>query len=157
MYDYELFPQKAWYYCFSCPNFITDPFFIASVRHTHGGNSSRRLPVRFLIFDHMNSLKCLSPGQRFLNECDSIFIASSHSYEDVSLIQVKSWLKSLPQGPLPIYAIGPLLPSGYGRHFMESSELEKSNVERDIEVFLKEMQSKHGEKSVIFVGLFPYY
>ena len=41
---------------------------------------------------------------------------------------------------------------------MESSESEKSTkVERNVEVFLKEMQSKHGEKSVIFVGLFASY
>ena len=90
-------------------------------------------------------------NKRFLNECDAALISSSHLYEDASMAQLKSWLKSLPQNP-PVYAIGPLLPPGYGRHSMESSESEKNQVERDVEGFLTEMQSKYGEKSVIFVG-----
>ena len=96
-------------------------------------------------------LSC-SLDDRFLNECDSVLIASSHSYEEASLIQVKSWLKSLPQNP-SVYAIGPLLPSRYGRHSVEGSE-SKGQVESDVQAFLKEMQSKYGENSVVFVG-FP--
>jgi len=68
---------------------------------------------------------------------------------------MKSWFKSLPQNP-HVYAIGPLLPPGYGRHSVKSSELEKGQVERDIEVFLKEMQFKHGERSVVFVSVLHY-
>ena len=113
--------------------------------------------MRLLIFDHINLQTCLSPDKIFFNECDAVLSASLHSYEDASLIEMKSWYKSLPQGPLPIYAIGPLLRPGYGRHPVESSESGKGKVERDIEVFLKEMQSKHGERSVVFVGLLPYY
>jgi hypothetical protein len=71
------------------------------------------------------------------------------------LIQLKSWFRSLPQDPLPVYVIGPLLPPGYGRHSLESSESEKNQVERDLEVFLQEAQSKYGEESIIFVGFFP--
>ena len=68
---------------------------------------------------------------------------------------MKSWFKSLPQDPLPIYPIGPLLPPGYGH--VGSSESETSQVELDVQAFLKEMQSKYGERSVVFVGLFPYH
>ena len=39
---------------------------------------------------------------------------------------------------------------------MERSGLEKNQVEKDLDIFLREMQSKYGEKSVIFVGFFPY-
>jgi len=57
----------------------------------------------------------------------------------------------------PIYSIGPLLPPGYSRHPLESSKLKKGQMERDVQVFLNEMQAQHGERSVIFVGLFPYH
>jgi len=91
---------------------------------------------------------------RFLNQCDAVLVGSSHSYEGDSLVEIKSWLKTLRQDPLPVYPVGPLLPPGYGRNSKESSESEKNQVERDIEGFLTEMQSKYGEKSVIFVGFF---
>jgi len=81
-------------------------------------------------------------------------MASSHSYEDASLVQMKSWFKTLPQNPLPIYPIGPLLPPGYGRLSEESSGSKNGQVERDLQPFLKEMQAKHGDRSVVFVG-FP--
>ena len=66
----------------------------------------------------------------------------------ISLIQMEEWLKSLPQDPLPLYAIGPL---GYGRPFVENSALEQSPVEKGVQIFLKKMQATHGEKSVVFV------
>ncbi|KIM38975.1 glycosyltransferase family 1 protein [Hebeloma cylindrosporum] len=88
---------------------------------------------------------------QFLNECDGALIASSHSYEDASLTQMKSWLQSLPRNP-PLYALGPLLPPGCGRHSAGSSDLKKIQVEREIEAFLTEMQAKHGERSVVFIA-----
>ncbi|KIM47391.1 glycosyltransferase family 1 protein [Hebeloma cylindrosporum] len=90
-------------------------------------------------------------GIQILNECDAVLIATSHSYEEASLIQVKSWFKSLPQDP-PLYAIGPLLPPGYGRRSVESPESKTNQVERDLQAFLKEMQSKYGERSVVFIS-----
>ena len=58
---------------------------------------------------------------------------------------------------LPIYSIGPLLPPGYSRHSLESSESEstKGQMERDVQVFLNEMQAQYGKRSVILVGPFP--
>jgi hypothetical protein len=96
-----------------------------------------------------------SPDKRFLNECDGALIASSHSFEDASLIQMKEWLRTFPRNP-PLYPLGPLLPPGCGRHSVESSESEKIQVERDIKAFLKDMQAKYGEKSVVYVGFFPF-
>jgi len=57
---------------------------------------------------------------------------------------------------LPIYSIGPLLPPGFSRHSLESSESEskKGQMERDVQEFLNKMQAQYGERSVIFVGLF---
>ena len=69
---------------------------------------------------------------------------------------MKSWLKSLPREP-PLYPIGPLLPPGCGRHSVESLEPEKRQVEKDIQEFLQGMQTKHGEKSVVFVGFFAFH
>jgi len=102
----------------------------------------------------LTDLPC-SLGKRFLNECDGALIASSHSYEDASLIQMKEWLKTLPRNP-PLYPLGPLLPPGCGRHSVESLESEKIQVERNIKAFLNEMQAKRGEKSVVFVAFFPF-
>jgi hypothetical protein len=101
----------------------------------------------------LTNLPCPS-NERFLNECDAVLITTSHSYEEVSLTQMKSWFKSFRQDPLPVYAVGPILPPGYGRHATDSSESEKS---QDVRVFLEEMQTKHGERSVVFVGFFPLY
>ena len=78
---------------------------------------------------------------------------SSHSWEHASLIQMEEWLKSL-RNPLPLYVVGPILPPGYGRPFVENSASEQSQGERDVQVFLKEMQANYGEGSVIFVGFF---
>jgi len=63
-------------------------------------------------------------------------------------------LKSL-QNPLPLYVVGPILPPGYGRSSVEDSGSEQSQGEKDVQVFLQEMQSNYGEKSVVFVGFFP--
>jgi len=103
---------------------------------------------------HLLALPC-PLNKRFLNECDAALISSSHIYEDTSLTSLISWFKSLPQNP-PVYAIGPLLPPGFGCHSIECSGLEKNQVEKDLNIFLKEMQPKYGEKSVIFVSFFPY-
>ncbi|KIM38978.1 glycosyltransferase family 1 protein [Hebeloma cylindrosporum] len=89
---------------------------------------------------------------QFVEECDGVLIPSSHSYEDASLNQMKSWFKTLPQNPLPLFAVGPLLPPGYGRHSIERPESEKSRGERDVQAFLEEMQAKHGERSVVFIS-----
>jgi hypothetical protein len=65
---------------------------------------------------------------------------------------MEEWLKSLPQVSLPLYVVGPLLPPGYGRPSVENSASEQCQEERDVQVFLKDMQANYGEKSVVFVG-----
>ena len=99
--------------------------------------------------EHVYLLAC----KRFLNECDGVLMPSSHSWEHASLIQMEEWLKSL-QNPLPLYVIGPLLPPGYGHTSVENSGPEQSQGERDVQVFLKEMQANYGERSVVFVDFF---
>ena len=90
-----------------------------------------------------------------LNECDGVLMPSSHSWEHASLIQMEEWLKSLPQGSMPLYVVGPLLRPGYGRPSVENSASEQSQGEKDIQVFLKEMQANYGERSVVYVGFSP--
>ncbi|KIM47390.1 glycosyltransferase family 1 protein [Hebeloma cylindrosporum] len=98
----------------------------------------------------------LRSGAKYIfNECDGVLITSSHSYEGSSLIHMKSWFKSMPQEPLPVYAVGPLLPPGYGR--IQSTENSESEKSRDVQIFLKEMQAKHGERSVIFISFGTVY
>ena len=99
--------------------------------------------------EHVYLLAC----KRFLNECDGVLMPSSHSWEHASLIQMEEWLKSL-QNPLPLYVIGPLLPPGHGHSSVENSGPEQSQGERDVQVFLKEMQANYGERSVVFVDFF---
>ena len=91
--------------------------------------------------------------KRFLNECDGVLIQSSHSWERASLIQMEEWLKSL-QNPLPLYVIGPLLTPGYGHSSAVNSASEQSQGEKDVQVFLNEMQANYGEGSVVFVNFF---
>ena len=110
-----------------------------------------RSVVQCVLFSARYLNMYLLSSKRFLNGCDGALIASSHSYEGAALIQIEEWFKSLPQNPLPLYSIGPLLPPGYGRPSVQNSASEKSQGE-DVQVFLKEMQAKKGEKSVVFVG-----
>ena len=134
--------------------FIIDPF-VESIRLTPGARNSRGIPVR-LFHGWCLNVCTYGPGlsSGFLHECDAILITTSHSYEDTSLIQMKLWFKSFPQDP-PVYAIGPLLPPGCSCHSVKSLTLEKSQLENDVQAFLEEMQSTHGERSVVFVSLFP--
>jgi hypothetical protein len=66
-------------------------------------------------------------------------------------------MKSHFKSRLPIYSIGPLLPPGYSRHPVESSESKNGQMERDVQVFLNGMQTKYGESSVVFVGFCSYH
>ena len=106
--------------------------------------------VACTILEYVYLLTC----KRFLNECDGVLMPSSHSWEHTSLIQMEEWLKSLHQETLPLYVIGPLLHPGYGRPSVEDSVSEQSQGERDVQVFLKEMQANYGERSVFFVYSF---
>ena len=103
------------------------------------------------ILEHVYLLTCKS----LLNECDGVLMPSSHSWEHASLIQMEEWLKSLPQGSVPLYVVGPLLRPGYGRPSVENSASEQSQGEKDMQVFLKEMQANYGERSVVYVGFSP--
>ncbi|KIM47087.1 glycosyltransferase family 1 protein [Hebeloma cylindrosporum] len=90
-------------------------------------------------------------GFQFFDQCDAALIASSYSYEGAALGQMKSHFKSR----LPIYCVGPLLPSGYGRpSVVERSESNNLNsrVESDVQVFLNEMRDKYGKRSVVFIS-----
>jgi len=68
---------------------------------------------------------------------------------------MEEWLKSLPQGSLPFYVVGPLLRPGYGRPSVENLASEQSQGERDVQVFLKKMQANYGERSVVYVSFSP--
>ncbi|KAJ7474291.1 UDP-Glycosyltransferase/glycogen phosphorylase, partial [Mycena latifolia] len=64
-----------------------------------------------------------------------------------SLVAFETWMKQTLHKP--VYAVGPLLPPGYGVGQMLSS-----SAPRDVEIitFLNSMGSKYGDKSVLFIS-----
>ena len=62
---------------------------------------------------------------------------------------MKKWFSDMQK---EVYALGPLLPSGYGIESQNLNGEEGASV--DIEIFLGEMLVQHGKGSVFFVRLF---
>jgi hypothetical protein len=85
-----------------------------------------------------------------LPECDATIINSSYAYEPVSLDAMKQWISDMQKD---FYALGPLLPHGYG---IETQNGEKG-ASVDIETFLGEMLVQHGKRSVFFVRFFRLF
>ena len=63
---------------------------------------------------------------------------------------MKQWFADMQK---EVYALGPLLPSGYG---IETQKGE-AGASVDIETFLEEMLVQHGKGSVFFVRFFSFF
>jgi len=70
-------------------------------------------------------------------------MASSYAFESESLQAMKSWFADWNK---ELFAVGPLLPSGYG--FTKQSSRGATEIENFMDRALKE----YGEKSVVFVS-----
>ncbi|KAF8204107.1 UDP-Glycosyltransferase/glycogen phosphorylase [Pholiota molesta] len=91
----------------------------------------------------------LSPLARaahvFFKQSDGVIIATSETYEHAESVEAfRSWFAGWGK---PAYAVGPLLPIGYG------STSVSSRGDTAVEVFLEKSLQKHGEKSVLFISL----
>ena len=83
-------------------------------------------------------------------ECDAAIVTASYAYESVSLDALKQCFSEMRK---EVYALGPLLPLGYGTKTQNGEE----GTSVDIETFLGEMLIKHGERSVFFVRFFLFF
>ncbi|KAF7342304.1 Glycosyltransferase family 1 protein [Mycena venus] len=85
-----------------------------------------------------------------IRACDGIFLNTLPVYDGESLVAFEDWMKkSLNKS---VYPVGPLLPPGYGGEQVDIRPT--SNGPRDLEVksFLDSMESKYGNKSVLFIS-----
>ncbi|KAF7342305.1 Glycosyltransferase family 1 protein [Mycena venus] len=82
-----------------------------------------------------------------LMACDGIFLNTLPAYDGESLIAFKDWVRqSLKK---PVYAVGPLLPPGYGKEQISTSD---SPQDVELKSFLDAMRSKYGDKSALFIS-----
>lgn len=79
-----------------------------------------------------------------LTECNGIFVGTAPAYDGETLVALQNWATHTLHKQL--YALGPLLPPGYGAP--------TSIAPRDIEMkaFLEAMETKFGENSVLLVS-----
>jgi hypothetical protein len=81
---------------------------------------------------------------RFFKESEGVIIATSDEYENpVSVTSMRSWLAAWGK---TTYAVGPLMPIGYGSNSVSS------RGDTVVEKFLEKSLQKYGEKSVLFVS-----
>ncbi|KAJ6554853.1 hypothetical protein B0H19DRAFT_1294882 [Mycena capillaripes] len=79
--------------------------------------------------------------------CDGIFSGTAPAYDGKSLVAFEAWVRETLHKS--IYAVGPLLPPGYG-----AEQTPTSNNPRDagVKSFLEAMRSKFGNKSMLFIS-----
>ncbi|KAJ7197806.1 UDP-Glycosyltransferase/glycogen phosphorylase [Mycena pura] len=87
-------------------------------------------------------------GRELFMQADGVFLASAPAYDGETFAALERWMnKDLKK---PIYAVGPLLPFGYGSGQMQVSSTDPREIE--IATFLETMRSKYGDKSVLFIS-----
>lgn len=80
-----------------------------------------------------------------MTECDGEIVAAAYAFENELLTALKSCLKK------ETYVVGPLLPSSYG------APAQSSRGADDIQAFLDEKVTSHGENSVLLVRLSNFF
>ncbi|KAF8518320.1 UDP-Glycosyltransferase/glycogen phosphorylase [Gautieria morchelliformis] len=95
---------------------------------------------------------------RFACECDGFVSVSSAAYEPKSLEAMRAWLGETNR---PVYAIGPLIPPGFGdtglSDVAKQMEFASSNNGDEFDTFLENQLKSHGERSVIYVSFGSYW
>ncbi|KAF8194683.1 hypothetical protein BJ912DRAFT_1087311 [Pholiota molesta] len=80
----------------------------------------------------------------FFKESDGIIITTSDEYENpLSVASMRSWLSAWGK---TTYAIGPLMPIGYGSNSISN------RGDTAVETFLEKSLQKYGEKSILFIS-----
>lgn len=82
-----------------------------------------------------------------MEACDGIVLATPECYEPEAIAALRDWLAETSR---PIYAIGPLIPSGAQAAAFE--KLQSSDAAK-VESFLDAKLASHGEHSVLYVSL----
>jgi hypothetical protein len=89
----------------------------------------------------------------FTRECDGFVSVSSAAYDQKSLVAVRAWLGETNR---PVYAIGPLIPPGFGDNQLSDTakqmEIDSSANGGEFQTFLDKALTTHGTHSLIFVG-----
>ena len=93
------------------------------------------------------------PFYSFARDCDGFVSVSNAAYEPESLDAMRSWLAETNR---PLYAIGPLIPTGYGDASGLSSvakqmEIDSSTNGGEVQNFLDMTLKRYGEYSLIYV------
>ncbi|KAK7042088.1 glycosyltransferase family 1 protein [Favolaschia claudopus] len=83
-----------------------------------------------------------------LAACDGVFVNTTPAYDGASLSAFRSWAKQ--NQNKRTYAIGPLLPPGYGTGNSMAGMADPKNTA--VHSFLDAMASKHGVQSVLFIS-----
>ncbi|KAJ6550059.1 hypothetical protein B0H19DRAFT_1160311 [Mycena capillaripes] len=87
-------------------------------------------------------------GVDMLKACDGVFVACAPASDGEGLVAFEAWVRDTLHKPL--YAVGPLLPLGYGGE--QSSSSPKTPRAEEMKLFLDSMGSKYGDKSVLFIS-----
>ncbi|KAF8459776.1 UDP-Glycosyltransferase/glycogen phosphorylase [Gautieria morchelliformis] len=99
-----------------------------------------------------------SAAYRFACECDGFVSVSSAAYEPKSLEAMRTWLGETNR---PVYAIGPLIPPGFGdtglSDVAKRMEFASSNNGDESNTFLENQLKSHGERSIIYVSFGSYW
>jgi hypothetical protein len=89
----------------------------------------------------------------FARECDGFLSISSAAYDQKALEAVRAWLRETNR---PVYAIGPLIPPGFGDNQLSDTakqmEIDSSANGREFQAFLDKTLTTHGKHSLIFVS-----
>ncbi|KAK6988581.1 glycosyltransferase family 1 protein [Favolaschia claudopus] len=83
-----------------------------------------------------------------LAACDGVFVNTTPAYDGASLTAFRNWAQQ--HLNKRIYAIGPLLPPGYGTGNSTAGMADPKNT--TVKSFLDAMVSEHGVRSVLFIS-----
>ncbi|KAF9559428.1 UDP-Glycosyltransferase/glycogen phosphorylase [Agrocybe pediades] len=80
---------------------------------------------------------------KFFRDCDGVLAINAEALESESITAMRKWFSSWDN---EVYAIGPLLPSGYG------AQEQSDRGATEIKEFLERMLEQYGKRSVILVS-----
>jgi hypothetical protein len=88
----------------------------------------------------------------FARECDGFVSVSSTAYDPISLKAMRMWLGETNR---PVYAVGPLVPPGFGGTGLSDTakkmEIDSSNNGGEMQAFLDKILKSHGKRSLVYV------
>ncbi|KAF4614972.1 hypothetical protein D9613_002487 [Agrocybe pediades] len=122
MYDYEWAPQK--------------------VKCSYKSQQTSAYMVLLQLASDMPFANILIGSSKFLKDCDGVVAVNAEALESESITAMRKWFSSWDK---EVYAIGPLLPSGYG------AQEQSDRGATEIKEFLERMLEQHGKHSVILV------